>query len=331
MARHFHAVIALLAALAPLAQCHMVIIKAQGDVSGSNASIAFGADPAIARNCTLIQPCQLDTTIIRETEINDNTVNLCGRTQLIGNIDIAYHTESALAAGTVTQVKSGSEIQLTLHQVNADGAGPYTCDIDEGSNSSIMEKQLEMITNVPGANGISQAMAVTHNITVKMPANFTCTGASTGNICTVRCRNSAIAGPFGGCFAVQQVDVQPTVNTPTSANVNSYKDGKGIVAQLATNLKNLENSKQAVSKQGLVDQLYNDAHAKAVLQASVGLNQYPTGVVAPAATATLSQSSTTTSSNSNSATGASGGSGTSSGSSNLNLGSLGRRAVAFFA
>lgn len=223
-----------------------------------------------------------------------------------------------------------------------------------------MEKQLEMITNVPGANGISQAMAVTHNITVKMPANFTCTGgkflvpwcerdcdlyhaphlmhadllrpaASTGNICTVRCRNSAIAGPFGGCFAVQQVDVQPTVNTPTSANVNSYKDGKGIVAQLATNLKNLENSKQAVSKQGLVDQLYNDAHAKAVLQASVGLNQYPTGVVAPAATATLSQSSTTTSSNSNSATGASGGSGTSSGSSNLNLGSLGRRAVAFFA
>lgn len=42
MARHFHAVIALLAALAPLAQCHMVIIKAQGDVSGSNASIAFG-------------------------------------------------------------------------------------------------------------------------------------------------------------------------------------------------------------------------------------------------------------------------------------------------
>lgn len=39
-----------------------------------------------------------------------------------------------------------------------------------------------------------------------MPDNFNCIGASTGNICTVRCRNTAVAGPFGGCFAVQQTD-----------------------------------------------------------------------------------------------------------------------------
>ena len=39
-----------------------------------------------------------------------------------------------------------------------------------------------------------------------MPDNFNCIGASTGNICTVRCRNTAVAGPFGGCFAVQQAD-----------------------------------------------------------------------------------------------------------------------------
>lgn len=33
-------------------------------------------------------------------------------------------------------------------------------------------------------------------------------------MCTVRCRNAALAGPFGGCFAVQQTDTEPHVNTP---------------------------------------------------------------------------------------------------------------------
>ena len=41
-----------------------------------------------------------------------------------------------------------------------------------------------------------------------------CFQASTGNVCTVRCRNNAVAGPFGGCFAVQQTDVKATANSP---------------------------------------------------------------------------------------------------------------------
>ncbi len=90
-------------------------------------------DSSIARNCTGISPCQQDTTIIRDAEIAANIVNECGRTELSGNIDVGENTENALAAGAVTKVSAGSQITVTIHQVNADGAGPYTCDLDQTS------------------------------------------------------------------------------------------------------------------------------------------------------------------------------------------------------
>jgi hypothetical protein len=90
-------------------------------------------DDAIARNCTGISPCQQDTTIIRDSEITANIVNECGRTELSGNIDVGENTENALAANKVTMVKAGTKMTVTIHQVNADGAGPYTCDLDETS------------------------------------------------------------------------------------------------------------------------------------------------------------------------------------------------------
>lgn len=97
-------------------------------------------DPAIARNCTTINPCQQDATIIRQAEIDANVVNQCGRTELAGNIDVGENTENALAAGQVTQVEAGSEITVTIHQVNADGAGPYACDLDETSNTGVISQ-----------------------------------------------------------------------------------------------------------------------------------------------------------------------------------------------
>lgn len=94
-------------------------------------------DPAVARNCITINPCQQDTTIIRDAEIQANVVNQCGRTELKGNIDVGENTENALSAGAVTQVKAGGEVTVTIHQVNADGAGPFFCDIDQTSNSGV--------------------------------------------------------------------------------------------------------------------------------------------------------------------------------------------------
>lgn len=93
--------------------------------------MGFQVNDAIARNCTSISPCQQDTTIIRDAEIKANVVNECGRTELTGNIDIGENTENALAANQVTSVKAGTQMTVTIHQVNADGAGPYVCDLEE--------------------------------------------------------------------------------------------------------------------------------------------------------------------------------------------------------
>lgn len=79
----------------------------------------------LPRNCTAVNPCQQDATLIRDAEIDANIVNECGRTELQGNIDIGENTENALAAKQVTQVQAGSQLTVTIHQVNADGAGPF--------------------------------------------------------------------------------------------------------------------------------------------------------------------------------------------------------------
>ncbi|CCF46235.1 GEgh16 protein [Colletotrichum higginsianum] len=166
-------------AVLAVARGHAVILNAQGE-AGSPASIGFKVDPNIARNCTAINPCQQDATLIRDAEINANIVNECGRTEISGNIDIGENTENALAAGQVTKVKAGGQLTVTIHQVNADGAGPFACDLDQTSNALGGSGQvpLEVTNNVPGANGFSQVKAQQFNVTVKLPADMKCTGGS---------------------------------------------------------------------------------------------------------------------------------------------------------
>ncbi|KAJ2978751.1 hypothetical protein NUW58_g7395 [Xylaria curta] len=163
-------------ALLALANAHGVILGAQG-LSGSPPSVGFKVHDALPRNCTSISPCQQDSTIIRDAEITANIVNECGRTQLDGNIDIGENTENALAAGAVTQVKKGSTVDVTIHQINADGAGPYTCDvIAQGNNGVITFPNVKVADNVPGANGFSQAKEEQFVIKVTMPDALNCTG-----------------------------------------------------------------------------------------------------------------------------------------------------------
>lgn len=93
---------------------------------------------SIPRNCTSINPCQQDATLIRDAEIAANVVNECGRTELQGNIDIGENTENALAAKEVTQVQSGSTLTITMHQVNADGAGPFNVSASSSKNLEVL-------------------------------------------------------------------------------------------------------------------------------------------------------------------------------------------------
>ncbi|KAK7913999.1 hypothetical protein PG985_011702 [Apiospora marii] len=264
-----------LAALVAVAQAHSQLLKIQGK-AGSPASVGLGVDPNIARNCTTINPCQQDSTIIRDAEIKDNIVNECGRNEIIGNIDIGENTENAIAANAVTEAGPGEKLTVTLHQVNADGAGPYACDLIEQGNTGIITQNLTVQNNVPGANGFSQEKFKDFEMTVIMPQKFDCTGASTGNICTVRCRNNAQAGPFGGCFPVKQANKNAQTNNaktiPTKSNIAA------VSAQLAQDKKDFNDAVAANQNAGTPEAQAADKVVKAML-APVSSGTFPTQTV----------------------------------------------------
>ncbi|KAF4119618.1 Protein of unknown function (DUF3129) [Geosmithia morbida] len=241
---------------------HGVILKAQGDKGESQG---FLLNDALPRNCTEISPCQLDSTIIRDAEIKQNIVNGCGRTELSGNIDIGEQTENEIAANRITSVQSGSTMEVTIHQVNADGAGPYECDIDMTSNSGTFTP-LKVTNNIPGENGLSQAKEKNFTIEVQMPDDLDCIGASTGNICTVRCRNNALAGPFGGCVAVQQTDNEGRTNE-TAAGVDTKQSLEDISEQIQVNKDDLSAALAANQAAGAAD---GNAGASAIAALTTG-------------------------------------------------------------
>ncbi|KAM0812631.1 hypothetical protein AB5N19_12622 [Seiridium cardinale] len=209
-----------LAAPALLAVAHGqgVILQAQG--ASGPASLPLQVDLT-----------QSDANIINTNEITTNVVNECGRTLLGGNIDIGENTENQLLNKTVTQVTAGSKVAFTIAQLDADGAGPYSCDLDQASNVQGATGQTPLdVTEKDGGDGTIQ-------LTATLPKTLQCIGASTGDVCTIRCFNTAAAGPFGGCVAVQQTDTTPNVNTPD--NIATAQTLEGIQAQVLQDQKDL--------------------------------------------------------------------------------------------
>ncbi|KAF2432704.1 putative cell surface protein Mas1 [Tothia fuscella] len=110
------------------------------------------------------------------------------------------------SAGLPTCSDSG-EITMTFHQVNQDGAGPLTAQIDPTSAGTdpAAFQDAQVTQNVPGIGigGLSAAQTTDFPVKVQMPAGMTCSGSAGGanNVCVVRLQNAALAGPFGGSAA----------------------------------------------------------------------------------------------------------------------------------
>jgi len=110
------------------------------------------------------------------------------------------------SAGLPTCSDSG-EITMTFHQVNQDGAGPLTAQIDATSAGTdpAAFQDAKVTQNVPGIGigGLSAAQTTDFPVKVQMPAGMTCSGSAGGanNVCVVRLQNAALAGPFGGSAA----------------------------------------------------------------------------------------------------------------------------------
>ncbi|KAI2734658.1 hypothetical protein DTO013E5_9567 [Penicillium roqueforti] len=99
--------------------------------------------------------------------------------------------EGYAGKGSVNGLPSVSDagvITMTYHQVNQDGAGPLSADIDATSG---------------GVAGFSTSSTMDYEVKVQLPSGMKCSGVvgNTKNVCIMRVRNNAISGPFGGSAA----------------------------------------------------------------------------------------------------------------------------------
>lgn len=79
----------------------------------------------------------------------------CGATLGQGSIDIAKSLTTALAqgGGDLPSLAADGSISLTLHQVNADGGGPFTAMFNADATGKTWVAA-EVLVQVPGSNGI---------------------------------------------------------------------------------------------------------------------------------------------------------------------------------
>ncbi|KAB8239094.1 hypothetical protein ETB97_004954 [Aspergillus alliaceus] len=106
---------------------------------------------------------------------------------------------TASADGTVTVI---------YHQVNQDGAGPLTAEIDPSSGGTDPKafKSARVTQNIPGVAGFSTSSTMDYAVKVQVPQGMKCTATvgNAKNVCILRLRNTAISGPFGGSAAFTQ-------------------------------------------------------------------------------------------------------------------------------
>lgn len=215
-------------------------------VSGTNGvtGAGFGVVATTPRDGSRRNLFQQDSSIIRDKEISSGKADVCGRTLGGGVNNVQTMLAAASTAGLPTAAPDGS-VQMTLHQVNGDGAGPYTCQVSADATGQNFVA-MTVTTQVPGKNSRSNAKATDFPLVAQMPAGMTCTGGPNGDACLVRCRNAATAGPFGGCVAVTTADsanVAPAAAAGTATGVaatgvaagSNVANGAGVVAANGAN------------------------------------------------------------------------------------------------
>jgi hypothetical protein len=139
-------ILTLLLSTATLVTSHGAIIKAVGDAGGEG--MALGVDTTTPRDGTKRNPFQQDST-----RFKGDQADTFGETVGGGNNDLEAGTKAIMAetGQQLPQVSQGGEIQMTLHQVNADGGGPYSCMIN-ADGTGTQWTDIQVTTQAPGEN-----------------------------------------------------------------------------------------------------------------------------------------------------------------------------------
>lgn len=196
-----------LVSVAQLVAGHGAIIDAVGDAGGSG--MALGVDTSTPRDGTRRNPFQQDSTRFRGDQADTIGETLGGGDN---NIEQGAQAIMAETGDSLPQITQGGELTMTLHQVNADGGGPYTCQINADGTGETWES-ITVTTTPPGRNSRNRDGAATDfPLVAAIPNDQACTGTVAGqdNACLVRCMNDANAGPFGGVVPVQMAGASNT-------------------------------------------------------------------------------------------------------------------------
>lgn len=91
--------------------------------------MALGIVPDTPRDGTRRDPFQQDTT-----RFQGDAAETFGETLGQGDNDPESGTQTIMdiTGDQLPQVSQGGQLTMTLHQVNADGAGPFTCKATSG-------------------------------------------------------------------------------------------------------------------------------------------------------------------------------------------------------
>ncbi|KIE02669.1 cell surface protein (Mas1), partial [Metarhizium majus ARSEF 297] len=101
-------------------------------------------------------------------------------------------------------------VSVVYRQINQDGAGPMTAAVDceSGGKDPKKFRDARVILDVPGSyvSGLSISTDTDYPMQIQLPQDCVCKGEAGGakNVCIVRIRNQALAGPFGGAAAFTQ-------------------------------------------------------------------------------------------------------------------------------
>ncbi|KAI0642411.1 hypothetical protein C8Q79DRAFT_1003269 [Trametes meyenii] len=222
--------VALLSLAVSSAYGHAFINAVQGanGVSGLGLGVTFNGE--VARGGTTEQPFQLDTPVMKNQKDDP-----CGATLIAGSVKIpeAIAAVSKVMGGLPT-IPANGEITMGIFQVNADGGGPFTAEINTDATGKTWEA-IQVLTQPPGVNGIVHNAPANSTITVQVPNNLKCTGAN--GACLIRFNNGGPdtgslangAGPFGGCVAVAQANGAASTGTG-STGTGAATGAKGTKA-----------------------------------------------------------------------------------------------------
>ncbi|KAH9448546.1 hypothetical protein MJO28_015002 [Puccinia striiformis f. sp. tritici] len=213
---------------------HLTMVSMMGETNGYKGT-SFGEMEGVPRNGTARFPFQADSGVIRQGDIDRGTASVCGRT-LMGPIDMKVAFQKAENEG-LPDLAPGGRITITTHQINADGAGPYSCAVDTGATGEKFVP-IPIEVNIPGANGRSDARAIDLPLVARMPSDMICTGGADKQTCLIRCMNGAKAGPFGGCLAFTQKTGAAENANPLGPDADIYTPAIEALKQKAQDNQN---------------------------------------------------------------------------------------------